>query len=104
LLSAIFSRTLNLKDIEMNTTWKQVLLVVAFAGPAVAIAADDASVREQSNHTTNKKAIAMEAKEDKAAVSAVRNWNAIDTNKDHSISPEEMEKFLTGVWNTKPKG
>ncbi|MGB8857116.1 MAG: hypothetical protein WCC58_10660 [Burkholderiales bacterium] len=28
----------------------------------------------------------------------VRNWAAIDTNKDHSIQPEEMEKYLTDSW------
>lgn len=28
----------------------------------------------------------------------VRDWQAIDVNKDGSISPEEMEKFLQDTW------
>lgn len=31
----------------------------------------------------------------------VRDWSAIDLNKDHSISPEEMEKFLKEQWTKK---
>lgn len=31
----------------------------------------------------------------------VRDWSAIDLNKDHSISPEEMEKFLKEQWAKK---
>ena len=27
-----------------------------------------------------------------------RDWSAIDTNHDHYISPEEMQKYLDGVW------
>ncbi len=88
----------------MKTNWTKTLLVAAFASPSLVFAADDVGAKEQSNHTTNKKAIVMEAKEDRLAVTGVRDWNAIDTNKDHSISPEEMEKFLTGVWNAKSKG
>jgi EF hand len=33
----------------------------------------------------------------------VRDWQAVDTNKDGSISPEEMEKFLQDTW-AKNKG
>jgi hypothetical protein len=33
----------------------------------------------------------------------VRNWAAIDTNKDHSIQPEEMEKYLTESWASQKK-
>jgi hypothetical protein len=33
----------------------------------------------------------------------VRNWAAIDTNKDHSIQPEEMEKYLTDSWAAQKK-
>jgi hypothetical protein len=34
----------------------------------------------------------------------VRDWQAIDGNKDHLISPEEMEKFLQATWaKNKPK-
>ena len=99
----------------MNANWKQLLLVAAVVSPTVAFAGDDATakqqlvpnepvVKERSNHVTNKKAIAMEAKEDKVSRSGVRDWGAIDTDKDHSISPEEMEKFLTGVWSSKEKG
>ena len=28
----------------------------------------------------------------------VRDWQVIDVNKDRSISPEEMEKFLQDTW------
>ena len=28
----------------------------------------------------------------------VRNWAAIDTDKDNSISPDEMQKFLNKEW------
>lgn len=28
----------------------------------------------------------------------VRDWETVDTNKDGSISPEEMEKFLQATW------
>jgi hypothetical protein len=33
----------------------------------------------------------------------VRNWAAIDSNKDHSIQPEEMEKYLTDSWAAQKK-
>lgn len=33
----------------------------------------------------------------------VRDWQAIDSNKDHSISPEEIEKFLQEEWSKKGK-
>ena len=88
----------------MSTSWKQIILVATFSGATGAYAADHGSAKEQSNHSTNKKAIAMEAKEGKLMAPAVRDWNAIDTNQDHSISPEEMEKFLTGVWSAKSIG
>lgn len=32
---------------------------------------------------------------------AVRNWTAIDTNHDNSISPDEMQKFLENEWANK---
>jgi hypothetical protein len=35
--------------------------------------------------------------------SEIRNWAAIDTNKDHYIQPEEMEKFLTDAWAAQKK-
>ncbi len=28
----------------------------------------------------------------------VRDWQAIDVNKDRAISPEEMDKFLRDTW------
>lgn len=31
----------------------------------------------------------------------VRDWAAVDTNNDGSISPEEMEKFLKDTWAKK---
>lgn len=99
----------------MNANWKQLLLVVALVSPVAVVAddalataeqrlaANDAAPKEKSSHATNKKAIAMEAKEDIASAPGVRDWSAIDTDKDHSISPEEMQKFLTGVWSAKGK-
>jgi hypothetical protein len=33
----------------------------------------------------------------------VRNWAAIDTNKDHYIQPEEMEKYLNESWASQKK-
>jgi hypothetical protein len=33
----------------------------------------------------------------------VRNWVAIDTNNDHSIQPEEMEKYLADSWAAQKK-
>jgi hypothetical protein len=32
-----------------------------------------------------------------------RNWAAIDTNKDHYIQPEEMEKYLNDAWAAQKK-
>ncbi len=34
----------------------------------------------------------------------VRDWEAIDTNRDHSISPEEMKQFLEAQWAKPGKG
>jgi hypothetical protein len=31
----------------------------------------------------------------------VRDWQAVDIDKDGSISPEEMEKFLKETWGKK---
>lgn len=31
----------------------------------------------------------------------VRDWTAIDIDRDHSISPEEMQKFLEKAWADK---
>ena len=87
----------------MNVTWKRLLVIATFVSPAAALAAGAAEDKEKSNHGTNKKAIAMEAKEDKVRGPGVRNWAAIDTDKDHSISPEEMQKFLTEQWSAKGK-
>lgn len=87
----------------MNANWKQLLLVAAIVSPAAALA-NEPAVKEGSNHATNKKAIVMEAKEDKVMGSQVRNWDSIDTNKDHAISPEEMQNFLNGVWSAKGNG
>ena len=87
----------------MNVTWKRLVVIAALVGPTAAFAAGSAEDKERSNHATNKKAIAMEAKEDKVGKSGVRDWTAIDTDKDHSISPEEMQKFLTEVWSAKGK-
>jgi hypothetical protein len=87
----------------MHANWKQLVFVAALASPVAVIADEGKSTTEQSNHVTNKKAVAMEAKEEKVSGSAVRDWSAIDTNKDHSVSPEEMQKFLTEVWASKGK-
>jgi hypothetical protein len=29
----------------------------------------------------------------------VRDWSAVDLNKDHYISPEEMQQFLQAQWD-----
>lgn len=29
----------------------------------------------------------------------VRDWSAVDTNKDHSVSPQEMQQFLQEQWD-----
>ncbi len=93
--------------IEMYAYWKRILMISALASPVAVIASyaaadQHSAAKEQSNHQTNKKAIAMEAKEDKLSGS-VRDWSAIDTDKDHLISPEEMQKYLHGVWSSKGK-
>jgi hypothetical protein len=85
-------------DHTMSTTLKQVLAIAAIAAPISAFAAKEA--QENSNHAINKKAVAMEAKEDKLQ-GLVRDWSAIDVDKDHAISPAEMQSFLEGVWNKK---
>ncbi len=94
----------------MNGKWKQILVITALASPVAVMAGNDATTanlhlaaNEQSNHQTNKKAIAMEAKEHKLS-DDVRDWSAIDMDKDHLISPEEMQKYLDGVWSSKGKG
>lgn len=85
----------------MNANWKRMVVVTALVSP-IAVMAGDATAdqhraaKERSNHETNKKAIAMEAKEDKVS-GGVRDWSAIDVDKDHLISPEEMQKYLDGV-------
>jgi hypothetical protein len=28
----------------------------------------------------------------------VRDWSAVDVNKDHSVSPQEMQQFLQEQW------
>ncbi len=33
----------------------------------------------------------------------VRDWSAIDADRDNSISPDEMQKFLDKTWATKQK-
>jgi actin-related protein len=86
----------------MHANWKQLVFLAALASPVAVIAGEGKSTTEQSNHVTNKKAVAMEAKEEKVS-GAVRNWSAIDTDKDHSISPDEMQKYLTEIWNAKGK-
>ena len=102
-------------EYQMIANTKQLLLIAALVGPTAALAGDndvlanaqtaanETAVKERSDHSTNKKAIVMEAKEQLRAAD-VRDWSAIDTNKDHLISPEEMEKYLSGVWAAKPKG
>ena len=61
--------------------------------------------KEGSNHATNKKAGLMEEKEAmaKGPVGEVRDWAAIDTDKDHSISSDEMEKYLQETWAKQAK-
>jgi hypothetical protein len=38
-----------------------------------------------------------------ASSTETRNWTAIDSNKDHYIQPEEMEKYLTDSWAAQKK-
>jgi len=33
-----------------------------------------------------------------------RDWQAIDTNKDHYISPSEMQAYLNKVWHQNKQG
>jgi hypothetical protein len=33
-----------------------------------------------------------------------RDWQAIDTNKDHYISPSEMQAYLNKVWHESKQG
>lgn len=37
------------------------------------------------------------------AAPAVRDWSAIDTQRDNLITPEEMEKFLQETWAANKK-
>lgn len=99
----------------MIANTKQLLLIAALVGSTTALAGEndvmantqtatnETAAKERSDHSTNKKAIVMEVKEQLKAAD-VRDWSAIDTNKDHSISPEEMQKYLNGVWAAKPQG
>jgi hypothetical protein len=47
--------------------------------------------------TTHKQAQTQPASSAHKSVQ-VWNWSSIDTNKDHLISPDEMQKFLTAQW------
>lgn len=38
-----------------------------------------------------------------AGSGAVRDWAAIDTNKDNLISPDEMQKYLEAEWKAQKK-
>ncbi len=48
-------------------------------------------------------ALTIAAQETKATAARqqgaeTRDWSAIDANKDHLISPDEMDKYLKEVW------
>ena len=40
----------------------------------------------------------MAAQQSSTSKQQTRDWNAIDTNHDHYISPEEMQTYLDHVW------
>ena len=61
------------------------LALLALAGAATA--AEPAKKPVTSAHQAA-------AKKPAEPVGATRDWSRIDTNKDDSISPEEMEKYL----------
>ena len=62
---------------------------LALASPW-ALAADQPEKAKKSTETTEKAAETKQA----ASKEQVRDWAEIDTNKDHLISPEEMETWL----------
>jgi hypothetical protein len=102
------------KDVIFGMTG--LVLFTTFALPLAAIAATDKSTEKNiATDTTAKKAqLLSESKTGMAGPNGVkgeagtsstevRNWAAIDTNKDHSIQPEEMEKYLTESWAAQKK-
>lgn len=82
----------------MKSTLNILAVCTALALPFAVNA--DQHKKEASDHSTNKKAVAMEAKEDAAKSKAadVRDWNAIDKDKDHYISAAEMDAYLKESW------
>ena len=99
-------------------------LLTAFALPQAAFAGADhgANKATATENTAAKKAqvLQQQAADAKSGVAGpsgmkgesgtasansteVRNWAAIDTNKDHSIQAEEMERYLADSWAAQKK-
>jgi hypothetical protein len=63
-------------------------------------------MQKQAEGTSGAKGVSGAAGEKGSAgiISAeTRDWVAIDSNKDHYIQPEEMEKYLTDSWAAQKK-
>lgn len=70
------------------------LTLLAFAG---AVAAADAPQKDKAKAptaTTTAAPIRTTTATPNAGAERGRDWSRIDTNRDHAISPEEMEKYL----------
>ena len=68
-------------------------IAIAFAAaPGFALAADPPARSGTAAPATPAQGAAAKPSADSR--SAVRDWAQVDTNKDHSISPEEMEAYL----------
>lgn len=71
------------------------LTLLAFAG---AVAAGDAPQKDKDKapaaSTTAAPIRTTTANAPNAGAERGRDWSRIDTNRDHAISPEEMEKYL----------
>jgi hypothetical protein len=99
-----------------------VVLLTLFTLPQTAMAGTDKATDKTTaaeNVTAKKELLLQKTAENKTGAagpagmqgeagvaggsSEVRNWAAIDTNKDYSIQPEEMEKYLTGSWAAQKK-
>lgn len=69
--------------------------ILGFAMAGAAVAASESAKHDAANQPT---AAARSHDTPKSGASApaggTRDWSQVDTNKDHSVSPEEMEKYL----------
>ena len=69
-----------------------VLILVFSTGAALAANNDQQSDRAKGQNTSKGQDTSG------VRVTEVRNWSVIDTDKDGYISPQEMEQYLTQVW------